>query len=149
VTTDIVTRAIYILDKRTTEGDPAILYVYTRTDTITENSDAVQVTLTAQIPLDPAGGSKTHCMMAANDRFVYTATNASSKVMMTDKAMLDAEPLIVGGPVAGLTADGRGFVAIDFEGGFIIANSGGGLVQNSSGNIYEVSTRNAWMPKPP
>ena len=35
---DKVTRDLYVLDKRTSKTDPAMLYVYTRVDTITNSS---------------------------------------------------------------------------------------------------------------
>src|SRR5262249_12091986 len=40
---NVVRRDIYVLDKRTSKTDPAMLYIYTRSDTITDSSDTVQV----------------------------------------------------------------------------------------------------------
>jgi hypothetical protein len=40
---NVVTRAIYVLDRRVSDSDPVTLFVYTRTDTITDSLDTVFV----------------------------------------------------------------------------------------------------------
>ncbi|MBV9063123.1 MAG: hypothetical protein JOY77_09385 [Alphaproteobacteria bacterium] len=143
---NVVTRAIYVLDKRTSKTDPAMLYVYTRSDTITADSVSIEVTLKKQIPLDVTGGVKSHCFMVAGESFLYAATDASTQVGVVDKKALTETPLHGSGLVTRLTADERGYVAVNFQGSFGIASPEGGFVESGGGNEYEVSTRNAWLP---
>ena len=48
---NVVTRAIYVLDRRTSPSAAITLSVYTRTDTISASSDSIQVSLTKQVSL--------------------------------------------------------------------------------------------------
>lgn len=144
---NVVTRAIYVLDKRTSKTDPVTLYVYTRTDTITDSFDTVNVTLKTQIPMSGVtGGSKSKCFMAAGDSFLYAGTDASLQAGVVDKAALTVSPLSGSGTLTAITADERGYIAVDFQGEFGIADPQGGFVQSGGGHEDVVSTRNAWKP---
>jgi hypothetical protein len=141
-----VSRDLYVLDKRTSKTDPVMLYVYTRTDTITDTSDSIQLSLKEQIPLPMTGGSKSHCYMVANDAFVYAGTDASATLGVVDKKTLAANPLSGGGLLSSLTADARGYIAMDFGGSFAIFDPNGGGVQSGGGVNYLVNTREGWKP---
>jgi hypothetical protein len=141
---NIVTRSIYVLDERSSKNDPAILYVYTRTDAFSENGDSINVSLNKQVTLDLHGGSKAKCFMAASDTTIYAGTSVSGKVSIIDKKSLAATTGADGGLVTAITADDRGNVAIDSESGFGVipywnpsAGIGGGGVN------YLSNTRNA------
>src|SRR5436190_23426401 len=82
---NVVTRAIYILDRHLTKRASATLYVYTRTDTITDTLDQVQVTLTTQVAVGITAGQNAKRMMAANDRFLYIGTNKDPVAVSVDK----------------------------------------------------------------
>ncbi len=142
----VVTRDIYVLDKRTSKTDPVMLYVYTRADTISDSYDSVSVTLKQQIALPTTGGVKSNCYMVANDSFVYAGTDASGTIGVVDKKALTANPLNGGGNLSSLTADARGYIAMDFGGSFAIFDPNGGNVESGGGTGYVVQTRSAWKP---
>ncbi len=147
---DVVTRAIYVLDKRTSKKSPITLTVFTRTDTITDGSfDTIQVTQTKQIPLGITGGAKAKCSMAANDAFVYAATDADTNAVAVDKTAFTVSP--IGGfsppePVTSITADERGYVALHFQDGFYVLGPDGSDQEDGGGPADMVGTRNAWKP---
>lgn len=141
---DVVTRAIYVLDKRNSAKSPVTLSVYTRTDTISDSYDSVQVSLTKQIELDVKGGPKSHCFMAANDSFVYAGTDADAQIAVIDKTALSASPLAGSATLVSITADERGYVAVVFQGEFDVFNPAGIGEVGGGGQAYQVETRNAW-----
>src|SRR5947208_8397659 len=74
-----VTRAIYVLDTATgSDQNGVTLYVYTKVDTITTDSDTVTITLSQTISLPLIGGTNPHsARMAANKQFVLVGTEES------------------------------------------------------------------------
>src|SRR5207249_10039057 len=66
-----VTRAIYVLDSASGPNqNEVVLYVYTKVDTITTDSDTVTVTLSQTISLPLVGGTSAMTpQMAANKQF--------------------------------------------------------------------------------
>ena len=84
--------------------------------------------------------------MVANDAFVYAGTDASETLGVVDKTALTASPLNGGGLLSNLTADERGYIAMDFQGSYAIFDPNGGGVQSGGGLNYLVGTRNAWKP---
>jgi hypothetical protein len=144
---NVVTRAIYVLDKRNYKADPVTLYVYTRTDTITDHDDTIQVKLRMRVPLDGVvGGSRSNCFMAANDSFVYAGTDAGMQIGVVDKAGLTVTPVSGPGLLTSITADARGYIAINFQEGHQVAGPSGEWVEEGGGQNYQVSTRIAWKP---
>lgn len=137
---NVVTRALYVFDKGKTTTDPAMLDVYTKTDTISADgiSDTVQVTLQAQVSLGFTAGSKAHCAMAADDSFVFVGTNISEAVTV-DKNALSVNPTGMGN-VASITADDRGYVTISStEGNYEIYYTNGGPLQSGGGGPFEMA----------
>src|SRR5205814_2942493 len=74
-----VTRAIYVLDTATgIDQNGVTLYVYTKVDTITTDSDTVTITLSQTISLPLIGGTNPHsAQMAANKQFLFIGTDQS------------------------------------------------------------------------
>jgi hypothetical protein len=128
---DVVSRAIYVLDKRATKKAPLQLYVYERTDTINGAYDTVHVSLTKQVSLGITGGPSSRCTMAGNPGYVFAGTDASNAAAVIDKTTLAASESGGFGTLVSVTADDHGFVAVHFADGFYIAGGGeegGGLV---------------------
>jgi hypothetical protein len=146
---NVVTRSVYVLDKRTAEGTATNLYVFTRTDTFSENSVAVNIVQTAKIPLSSIGGKKSSCLMAANDSFIYAGTTASSVVNSIDKNSFSVGGIAGEGlsTAVSINADDRGYVAINFQNGCEVVNPSGLIMLSGGGNVGGLSgTRNAWIP---
>jgi hypothetical protein len=109
---NVVTRGIYVLDRRVSDSDPVTLFVYTRTDTITDSFDTVFVGLERQVPLGITGGKHAKCRMAGNHSFVYAGTDLIEFAVSVNKS--DFTVTQVGGAnTTSITADQRGYVAVN------------------------------------
>lgn len=147
---NVITRAIYVLDKRTSKAAPITINVYTRTDTISDTYDSVAVSLTKQVSLGITGGPKSHCSMAANDAYVYAATDVDTVAAGMDKSTYAVSQLGGFSPpanIVSITADDRGYVALHFNEGFYVYNPQGQLEEDGGGDADMVNSRNAWVPK--
>jgi len=145
-TRNVMTRDIYLLDRRTTRNAPAMLYVYTRKDTFGENSDSIELTLKQTLPLDFTGGKNAACFMAGNDTDVYAGTSASAVVDDIRKSDLTTSKFTGQDLLIGIDADERGDISVNFKIGFaIIAVNGFG--EGGGGNEYLAGTRNSWKPQ--
>ena len=83
-----VTRAIYVLDPASGPNqNEVVLYVYTKVDTITTDSDTVTVTLSQTISLPLVGDplSRSLPFMAANKQFLFIGTDQSPQAVVLDK----------------------------------------------------------------
>lgn len=144
---NVIKRAIYVLDKRTSNSDPVTLYVYVRTDTITATLDTVNVKFKAKIPMSGVtGGSNSKCFMAASDTLLYAGTDASQQAGVVDKAALTVSLLSISGTLVSITSDERGYIAVDFGGGTDVFDPQGVKESVSGSRADMVSTRNAWRP---
>lgn len=142
---DIVSRDVYVLDRRSSKTAPVTLYVYRRTDTITASYDSVQVTLAQTVPLSILGGPGAQCSMAANNSYIYAGTSVDTSAVAISKT--DFSFNSVGGfsppaTIKSITADDRGYVSIEFNGGFYLVNPTGGGEEDGGGGAEEVNTRN-------
>lgn len=147
---NVVTRAIYVLDRRASEGSPVRLVVYTRTDTISESSDQVQIVLKQQVDLALVGGPKAKCEMAANDSFLYAGTNKTTNAVSIDAKTLASAPLGGFSPpehVRAITADDRGYVTVSFDDGFYTFAPDGTAEAGGGGAYKMANTRNAFHVK--
>jgi len=147
---NVITRAIYVLDKRTSASAAITLYVYTRTDTITDTSDSIQVSLTKTVSLGINGGASANCSMAANKDFVYAATDADTVAAGMNKSTYAVSQLGGFSPpanIVSITADDRGYVSLHFNGGFYVYGPDGNLQEDGGGAADMVGTHNAWVPK--
>lgn len=146
---DVITRSIYVLDKRTSASDPIQLYVFKRTDTITDTFDTVQVKQTKKISLNLTGGASSHCSMAGNNGFVYAATDVDTTVAAVDKKAFTVTQTGGFSPpatVQSITADDRGYVTLHFQSGYYLYDPNGNLEQDGGGAADLINTRNAWRP---
>jgi hypothetical protein len=146
---NVVTREIYVLDKRTSASDPALLYVYKRNDTITDTFDTIQVSPKKKISLQTTGGSAAHCSLAANDPLVYVGTDASTTAVSVDKKSFAVTVLPGFSPattVSSITADDRGYIALHYGNGFYLFGPNGALQEDGGGAADLVNTRNGWKP---
>ena len=125
-----VTRAIYVLDIASGPNqNEVVLYVYTKVDTITTDSDTVTVTLSQTISLPLVGGlsASVHPSMAANKQFLFIGTDQSQQAVEIDKQTFSVTQ--VGGgfsPPINVTAilgDQYGYVTLSF-GSFRSAHTG-------------------------
>jgi hypothetical protein len=145
---DTMTRAIYILDKRTSTTADMMLYVYERKDVIQNGEDSVSATLKATVDLEMTGGASADCMLAGNDNYVYAGTNAGAGVAVVDKRNNE------GGHIAGrspsdslvsITADDRGYVAVNSTDGFYVVDPHGNDEEDGGGNAAMINERNGWI----
>jgi hypothetical protein len=146
---NVITRAIYVLDKRTSKKAHITLTVFTRTDTIANGSDTIGVMQTQQISLGLKGGTKAQCSMAANDAFVYAATSVDTVAEAIDKNSFAVTQVGGSDPpqkLKAITADERGYVSLQFDGSSTVFGPDGSSQQVSGGDAYMVGTRNAWKP---
>ncbi|HSC18553.1 MAG TPA: hypothetical protein VLC74_06535 [Rhizomicrobium sp.] len=147
---NVIKRAVYVLDKRSSNSAPITLDVYTRTDTITDTYDTTVYTLKKQVSLGLNGGPNSHCSMAANDAFVYAATDVDTVAAGMNKATYAVSQLGGFSPpanIVSITADERGYIALHFNEGFYIYSPAGNLEGDGGGDADMVGTRNAWVPK--
>jgi hypothetical protein len=142
---NVMTRAIYVLDKRTSPGNPVQLYVYTRKDTLTDTDDIIKVTLQDVLALAITGGSSSHCSMAADKKFLFAATDANPNAIRVSKSDLSMLTFNGGnsGGVTSITADDRGFIALNLPGGQDIIYNG--FTFENGGFGYMVGTDNAFL----
>jgi hypothetical protein len=115
-----VTRAIYVLDIASgTNQDEVVLYVYTKVDTITTDSDTVTVTLSQTISLPLIGGLARQPSMAANKQFLFIGTDRSPYAVEINKRTFSVTQ--VGGGfsppinVYGILTNQYGYVALSFD----------------------------------
>lgn len=111
-TFNTVVRNLYVLDAGTGAGD-VLLYVYRKTDTVTANLDAINITLIATVPLpSQSGGPNTPCSMAANDNYIYLGTHKSTIAVRVTKSTLALADVDAVGSIRSITANGNGFVSV-------------------------------------
>ncbi|HTT82099.1 MAG TPA: hypothetical protein VMF67_01320 [Rhizomicrobium sp.] len=145
---DVVTRAIYVLDKGSSDGSQAVLDVYKRTDTITETDDTVQVSLIQGVSLGLPGGPGTECAMGEGPVDVFAATTASTQAAEINIKSLAVS--LVGGfsppsDVTSITTDDRGYVTVQFTEGFYVFAPDGDGEEDGGGSAAMVNTRNGWL----
>lgn len=144
VKNDVMTRDIYILDKRTKATDPMTLTVLHRVDDGVGGGDSFAVTLAKVITLDITGGSKANCKMVENPISVYLGTDISDHSVMIDKKKLKASEAQPGATTV-LSADSRGYISISSSaaGGFMILDPNGSPVASGGGAENQVGTQTA------
>ena len=134
-----VTRAIYVLDyKSGPNQNEVVLYVYTKVDTITTDSDTVTVTLSQTISLPLVGDFPAQTSMAANKRFLFIGTDLSPNAVQIDKRNFTVTEIGNFSPpinVFAITADQYGYVTLSF--GEFRGSSTGFNVLDPNGNILE------------
>jgi hypothetical protein len=142
---DVVTRAIYIVDAG---ANPMVLYVYTKTDTVTASSDTASVTLTDTITLPLVGGSDVSAFMAANNGFLFigsdfigTGENTPVRVRKSNLKVTKLEEF-QGGTLA-ITADQYGYVSVEQPGAFTVYGPNGEVEEDGGGDQFMLGTTQA------
>lgn len=145
---DVMTRDIYVLDKRTSATDHIMLYVFQRKDVIANGEDAVSATLKHTVDLGLTGGSSSYCALAGNDDYVYAATSVDEVVAGVNKKTLAVGDLGGFSPpatVTSITADDRGYVSLHFNEGFYVYDPHGNLQEDGGGAADFINQRNGWI----
>ena len=140
-----VTRAIYVLDyKSGPNQNEVVLYVYTKVDTITTDSDTVTVTLSQTISLPLVGSTSAMTpQMAANKQFLFIGTDQSQQPVVLDKRTFSVTQLGGFPPsnVFGIFANQYGYATITFgafrggHNGFIVVGPDGS--DKEDGNVTQ------------
>ena len=148
-----VTRAIYVLDyKSGPNQNEVVLYVYTKVDTITTDSDTVTVTLSQTISLPLVGDFPAQTSMAANKRFLYIGTDLSPNAVQIDKRNFTVTEIGNFSPpinVFAITADQYGYVALSFgsfgspDTAFIVVSPNGSAAEDGDGSQFLLNTQQA------
>jgi hypothetical protein len=128
LTMNTVTRAIYVVDMANGPNqNEVVLYVYTKVDTITTDSDTVTVTLSQTISLPLVGGLSRQPSMAANKQFLFIGTDRSPYAVEINKRTFSVTQ--IGGGfsppinVYGILTNQYGYAALSF-GSFRSAHTG-------------------------
>ena len=140
-----ITRAIYVLDKRTSTTDDVMLYVYERKDVIAHSYDSVSAKLKTTIDLGITGGSAAHCMLAGNDDYVYASTDASANIVGVGKHSSTLEHMAgraQGDSPVSIWADDRGFVIMNYTYDSYVVDPHGYPQEDGGGNYAFVNQRN-------
>lgn len=142
----VMTRDIFILDKRNSAASEMTLTVYHRVDTLHDGDRDLEITLTHTIPLGITGGPNAKCKMVENPKFVYLGTDLSDHAVRIDKKKFKASQAALG-PTTLLAADSRGYVSISDNGGggFVILDPRGGPVVSGGGVQTQVGDQTATL----
>ncbi len=147
-----VTRAIYVLDyKSGPNQNEVVLYVYTKVDTITTDSDTVTVTLSQTISLPLVGDFPAQTSMAANKLFLYIGTDLSPNAVQVDKRNFSVTQIVGFPPINlfAITANPYGYATLSFGsfGGpstdFIVVGPDGSTAEDGGGSQFMLNTLQA------
>jgi hypothetical protein len=151
-----VTRAIYVLEIASGPNqDQVVLYVYTKVDTITTDSDTVTVTLSQTISLPLVGGfvgSPNQTSMAANKQFLFIGTSRSPVAVQINKRTFSVTQLGGFSPpinISSITANDYGYATLAFgsfnssDTAFIVVGPDGTTVENGVGSLFMLNTDQA------
>lgn len=148
---DQVTRDLYIVDVGTGSSVTSItLYVYKKVDTISSNYDSATVTLVKTITLALGGGTGAVCYMAANNSFLFIATDQGPQAFEVNKSSFKPTQVeaIAGINISSITADKYGFVTITQGNGignppvfgFAVYGPKGDLIEDGGGESFMLNT---------
>ena len=156
-----VTRAIYVLDSASGPNqNEVVLYVYTKVDTITTDSDTVTVTLSQTISLPLVGGvssGSNYTSMAANKQFLFIKTDQSPEAVEINKRTFSVTQL--GGfapPInpSAITADQYGYEILSFgtfrssDTAFIVVGPDGSTEEDGVGSQFMLDTVQGLLLRP-
>jgi hypothetical protein len=150
-----VTRAIYVLEISSGPNqNEVVLYVYTKVDTITTDSDTVTVTLSQTISLPLVGGisnGPNQTSMAANKQFLFIGTSQSPVAVEVNKRTFSVTQLSVSPPIniSSITANDYGYATLAFgtfnssDTPFIVVGPDGTAVEDGDGSQVMLNTDQA------
>jgi hypothetical protein len=150
-----VTRQIYVLDVANGPSRDAVaLFVYTKTDVVTETFDHVTVKPDRKFNLPLVGGKAVTTFMAGNESFIFVGTNESEQAVMMNKHDLrDIETLGAGSPaapVAAINADNYGYVSVEFaepNASVYVFGPTGANVSEGGGQYFVLNDLNGVVPQ--
>jgi hypothetical protein len=158
VSGNTVTRKLYVLDVASgTSANGVSLFVYTKTDVVSDSYDQVTVTLDQTVALPLVGGSTVTASMAGNDSYLFVGTNQSTQAARIAKDQLvvtttgSFSPPI---PFASATADTYGYVTVTFgapggqDSGFVVYGPTGALQEDGGGAQFSLNSANGVAPAP-
>jgi hypothetical protein len=154
-----VTRPIYVLDTGSGPNqNGVVLYVYTKVDAITTDSDTVTVTLSQTISLDLVGGTNPHsAQMAANKQFLFIGTDQSPSAVQINKRTFSVTKLGGFTPpinVFGIFGDEYGYVTLSFgsfrthNNDFIVVGPDGSVAEDGAVSQFMLNTIQAVLLNP-
>lgn len=148
--TGTVTQNLYIVDQATGGGTGVTLYVYQKTDVITQSFDQTSIVLTNTIPLSLTGGIDATTYMAGNENFLFIGTNKSTYALEFQKSNFVSG--MVGGfsppeNVSSITTNRYGYVTVTFgnsnaSSGFYTFDPSGHLAEDGGGDDFMLNTTN-------
>src|SRR5437667_9809857 len=151
-----VTRPIYFVDIASGPNqNEVVLYVYTKVDTITTDSDTVTVTLSQTISLPLVGGiasGSNYTSMAANKQFLFFGTRLNPEAVEINKRTFSVTQLGGFSPpinIFGITANDYGYVTLSFgkfntsNTAFIVVGPDGSDVEDGDGSQFMLNTDQA------
>src|SRR5437667_11763051 len=151
-----VTRPIYLVDIASGPNqNEVVLYVYTKVDTITTDSDTVTVTLSQTISLPLVGGiasGSNYTSMAANKQFLFFGTRLNPEAVEINKRTFSVTQLGGFSPpinIFGITANDYGYVTRSFgkfntsKHALIVVGPDGSDVEDGDGSQFMLNTDQA------
>src|SRR5437667_2157263 len=151
-----VTRPIYLVDIASGPNqNEVVLYVYTKVDTITTDSDTVTVTLSQTISLPLVGGvssGSNYTSMAANKQFLFFGTRLNPEAVEINKRTFSVTQFGGFSPpinIFGITANDYGYVTLSFgpfnssNAAFIVVGPDGSDVEDVDGSQFMLNTDQA------
>ncbi len=151
-----VTRAIYVLEIASGPNqNEVVLYVYTKVDTITTDSDTVTVTLSQTISLPLVGGlsnGPNQTSMAANKQFLFVGTSQSPVAVEINKRTFSVTQFGAFTPpinISSITANDYGYATLSFgtlnssNTAFIVVGPDGSDVEDGVGSQIMLNTDQA------
>lgn len=140
----VVSRDLFVLDAR--RASP-VLNVFRRKNTYIDGAVLSSVTLRKRIALSMPGGVQ-DCYMAASATKVFAGVASATGAAAIDIASLSVAPVPGFSPpetVTGITADERGYVSVQYSGGYYLYAPGGGVVQDGGGTALLFNPTNATL----
>lgn len=147
--TNTTTRNLYIVDEAANGGTGVTLYVYQKTDVVTDTFDTTTVTLTNTIPLPLVGGAQAITYLAGNDNFLYIATNQNGSFVQVNKSNpTSIQPGSFNvSPITSITTNKYGYVTLVCGNSFstsqvLTLTPTGQFTQDGGGTYFMLDTRN-------
>jgi hypothetical protein len=154
ITGNAVTRRIYVLDVANGPEELVALYVYTKTDIVTNSGDAVTVKADRRFELPLVGGKTVTPFLAGNNAALFVGTNKSEQAVILKKNDLQDINTIGAGsppaPVAAITANSYGYVTIvwsDPNASFEIFDPTGAGDGDGGGQEFVINNLNGVVPQ--
>jgi hypothetical protein len=120
---DVLTRSVYVMDAGNGDANTVVLYIYTRTDTITSSggvtSDVETIVPHRTVVLSLTSQVGSACYMAANDTGIFAGTSSNNQAAIVNKktfaqTTIQSYVTDTSDSVTAITASGGGIVFVTF-----------------------------------